>query len=233
MESGSSVFGDVMELIIGKTTVTLEDNGMYWVSGMAVDADGSPIAYHPSGKGLDATANAGHPGNWWGVVTDNGQPDGNPIVQGTNDIAPGYYVSPTSLCDKSKKAGDPAKYVDSVNVPYISLPPEARHFGGIHFGDLAWVCNKPNGMNGPAIFADGGPKGKLGEGSVMLATSLGINPDPRHGGIGSGIAWVVFPGSTLNWPSSVKDIHDLAYVRLVQWGGLDRLKLIAEQNKVQ
>jgi cold shock CspA family protein len=35
----------------------------------AVDADGCPRAYGPNDTGLDWTANAGYPGNWWGIVT--------------------------------------------------------------------------------------------------------------------------------------------------------------------
>ena len=59
--------------------------------GMMVDADGSPQAYHPppdERKGLDNLADAGEPGNWWGIVTDNGKGSGNPVVQGSNDPAP-------------------------------------------------------------------------------------------------------------------------------------------------
>jgi len=40
---------------------------------MVVDADGAYHAFHPDDKsGLDFLANAGHPGNWMGLVTDNG-----------------------------------------------------------------------------------------------------------------------------------------------------------------
>src|SRR6478672_2561316 len=37
---------------------------------MYIDADGSPRAYGPNNSGLDWTANAGYPGNWWALVCD-------------------------------------------------------------------------------------------------------------------------------------------------------------------
>ena len=37
----------------------------------------------------DGIANTGHPGNWFGVVTDTGKTDGIPIVQGASDPCPG------------------------------------------------------------------------------------------------------------------------------------------------
>src|SRR3990172_2424520 len=68
---------------------------------MYIDADGSPRAYGPSNSGLDWTANAGSPGNWWGVVTDN---NGDPVIQGSGDPFPGMYVSSTSLVNHVKRS---------------------------------------------------------------------------------------------------------------------------------
>src|SRR5687767_14284317 len=49
--------------------------------GLAIDADGAPNAYHPEDRGIDHLANAGRPGNWWAVVTDDRSSKGTPIVQ--------------------------------------------------------------------------------------------------------------------------------------------------------
>lgn len=59
-----------------------EDRSAYFFeAGMAIDADGAYRAYHPTpGKGLDFLANAGSPGNWWALVTDNGKRSGNPVL---------------------------------------------------------------------------------------------------------------------------------------------------------
>src|SRR5207302_10540413 len=97
----------------------------FFTSKMSVDADGSPRAYHPDNhSGLDNLANAGHPGNWWAIVTDNGKKNGTPVIQGANDPAPGYYVSTTSLQDDTKRSTDPNRYVDAEVIPFIALPPE-------------------------------------------------------------------------------------------------------------
>jgi hypothetical protein len=73
--------------------------------GLRITADGSPRAYHRDPKlGLDFLANAGSTGRWGGLVTDS---KGEPVVQGENDPAPGYYVSLTSLQDRTKRPTDP------------------------------------------------------------------------------------------------------------------------------
>jgi hypothetical protein len=74
-----------------------KNSAFFYEAGMAIDADGAPKAYHPEDKGLDSLSNAGQPGDWYGIVTDSGDRDGNPIIQGSDDPAPGFYVSPTSL----------------------------------------------------------------------------------------------------------------------------------------
>ena len=79
---------------------TLQDDNsaFFYESGMMIDADGGYHAYHPDNKsGLDYLGNAGKPGNWWALVTDDGKPSGNPVVQSSSDPAPGFYISTTSL----------------------------------------------------------------------------------------------------------------------------------------
>src|SRR5436190_8751147 len=71
-----------------------------------IDADGAngqhglPPAYAPSSYGapaLDNLGDAGRPGNWWALATDNGHADGEPIVQTQGQPCPGAYISETSL----------------------------------------------------------------------------------------------------------------------------------------
>lgn len=173
-----------------------------WTAGLAIDADGSPHAYALDGKGLDRLANAGKPGKWWGLVVDA---DGDPVVQGEGDPAPGFFVSPTSLCDRSKRLSDPRRYVDSETVAYIAVPPElvAR---GVAMGDVALVAC--GALTTAAIVADVGPHGHLGEGSIALARALGIDADPRLGGCEGGVQVTLWPGThaTPAWPRSKLDI---------------------------
>lgn len=158
-----------------------------------IDADGSPRAYGPNNSGLDWTANAGSPGNWWGVVTDV---NGEPIIQGAGDPYPGMYVSTTSLVNSAYPSNNPLRYTNSETVPFFVLPSALVSLGGISIGDIGYVFNTQNGQGCYAIFADGGPAGKLGEGSIYLADQLGINSNPRTGGTSLGIIdYIVFPQS--------------------------------------
>src|ERR1700730_16261567 len=160
-------------------------------TGMAIDADGCPHAYHPDNIGLDDIKHGGHPGNWWGVATDNESCDGNPLIQNKNDPAPGYYVSTTSLINAKFGYRDPARYVNAREIPYFVVP--EKFLGLIILGDIAWIFNTANKLNCFAIFADIGPD--VGEGSIYLAEKLGIHNDPRIGGIDSGISYFIFNGS--------------------------------------
>ncbi len=180
-----------------------------FVSKMAIDADGSPRAYHPQNKGLDNLAYAGSEGNWWALVTDNGQKDGNPLIQGKGDPYPGYYISTTSLNDRRYALENPRRYVDSEKIPYFVLPPEIIDITGTELGDIAYVYNQKTGKGCFAIFADTGPQNKIGEGSMYLAAQLGIPNDPRSGGQDEGILYLVFPFSGNRQPRSIEEINKI------------------------
>lgn len=198
--------------------VQLIGNAFVWRSGMAVDADGSPHAYHPNPHatlGLDYLANAGYPGNWYGLACNN---QGTPYIQGPTDPAPGFCVSTTSLVDRTKKVEDPHRYVDSETVPYITTTKDMLHKGG-RLGDIAVVLHQ--GALAAAIVADVGPH--PGEGSLALAKLLGINSDPKHGGVSSGVSFVIFKNSARGWPRDRNEIATTAVGLFASWGGLDKL----------
>lgn len=160
---------------------------------LTIDADGSPRAYGPNNSGLDYTANAGSPGNWWGVVTNN---SGNPIIQGSGSPYPGMYVSTTSLINTAYAATSPFRYVNSEAIPFFVLPAAVKTLGNIQLGDIGYVYNTVTGLGCYAIFADGGPAGKLGEASIYLANQIGVNSNARTGGTSQGIIdYIIFPGS--------------------------------------
>ncbi|MBI3502637.1 MAG: N-acetylmuramoyl-L-alanine amidase [Bacteroidetes bacterium] len=185
---------------------------------MAIDADGSPRAYGPNDSGLDYTANAGYPGNWWGVVTDS---YGNPIIQTSSDPYPGLYVSTTSLVNSAYSSTKTQHYVNSEVVPFFVLPSAITSMG-VKLGDVAYVYNTSNGKSCYAIFADGGPSGKLGEGSIYLANQLGINSNARTGGTSSGIIdYVIFPNSGYGQGTipSVSQINSIGSTKLNAIGG--------------
>lgn len=179
----------------------------FFQSKMAIDADGSPRAYHPRNIGLDDLRHAGSKGHWWGIATDK---TGKPFIQTSKDPNPGYYVSTTSLCDARYPEHDPRKYVNSEKIPYIALPPELIKLTNTKLGDVGYVYNTHTKKSSFVIFADTGPKGKIGEGSIFLAKKLGIKDSPRTGGQASGVIYVVFPNSKVNGLYSIENIEKKA-----------------------
>jgi hypothetical protein len=160
-------------------------------AGLAIDADGSPRAYHPDNTGLDDLKHGGYPGNWWGVATSNELSTGTPLLQKASDPAPGFYVSTTSLIDARYEYQNQLRYVNAEEIPYFVLP---DHFSpDIQLGDIAWIYNTHNAQSSFAVFADTGPD--VGEGSIYLAKKLGIDHDPRYGGVNAGILYFIFNGS--------------------------------------
>lgn len=198
-----------------------EQTAFFFRSGMTIDADGAPRAYHPvSANGLDALGNAGKPGNWWALVTDNGKSTGKPVVQKESDPAPGFYISTTALEDTTKGRTDPRRYVDSSTIPYVVLPPDVMKTLKARMGDFAVVVNSNNHKLSHVIVADQGPKGQIGEGSIALADALGIPSNPRHGGIANGVLYLVFPGSGNRKPRSLEEINTEAARLFEAWGGI-------------
>lgn len=192
------------------------ENVYFYRSGFCVNADGGRTAYHINNIGLDYLQNAGSPGNWWGIACDG---DGNPY------IAPsGYYVSTTSLCDSRFPESSPERYVDSESIPFYVLP-SGKHFGA-KLGDYAYVYSTNKGVGAGAIFADGGPPDKIGEGSIALAKLLQIESSPKDGGCEDGVIWVVFPCSRDQeiFPIDLNKLQRKATKLFQDWGGLTRLE---------
>ena len=199
---------------------------------MTIDADGSPNAYHPpvaadgagdvvgdnagDDAGLDELSNAGEPGHWNGIITDE---NGQPLIQQARDPFPGYYISCTSLSDKTKTFRDPTRYVDASKIPYVVLPQDVADRGGARLGDFAVVVNLRNGKSSFAIYAD---IGTLGEGSVELANALGIQSDARHGGESDGILYLLFPGSGNRRPRTIAEIQSEGEKLLLNQREIDR-----------
>ncbi|HEY2712484.1 MAG TPA: hypothetical protein VGI60_08225 [Chthoniobacterales bacterium] len=203
----------IIGTIDGSDIVEQDDKSVTFTSGATLDGDGAngqfggDPCYAPEGWGttLDILRNAGHPGNWYGVVTDNGKKTGTPIIQKTGDPCPGTYVSATSLFLRDAQGNhlpdsSPFKYVDSATVPFIVVPPAIINgVAGIVMGCKAIVTNTINGKSVDAVVADGGPTDHLGEISVACAKALGIGIGAPHAANGGGvdsstIRYQLFPG---------------------------------------
>jgi hypothetical protein len=188
---------------------------LLWQSGMSIDGDGSPRCYHPdSSRGLDRLANAGGGGTWWGIVCND---QDQPIVQGPNDPAPGYFVSATALVDSSRPTHDPARYVDSETVPYVVISQSFLPRYAVRLGDVAMVIYQTREVG--AVVADIGPRNHYGEGSIALADALGIPSSPRAGGVRQGVTFLIFQGSSRGWPREVAEIQAQARDLFDSWGG--------------
>ena len=196
-------------------------------AGMMICADGAPKAYHKSNdKALDYLANAGRPGNWWAIVTDE---RGKPVVQKASDPAPGYYVSTTSLMNPGFSDSDPSRYVDASKVPFIVLP--ARRFtrftttAPLRLSDLGVAYNIANGRMCLAQFAETGPVTKIGEASIALAEALGVNSNPKKGGLDNRqILYAVFPSTGIGRGMTKTQIDAAAQPIFNRWGGEARLR---------
>ena len=194
-------------------------------AGMAVDADGAFRAYHPNNRmGLDSIEHAGHPGNWWALATDTGNPEGRPVLQGENDPAPGFYVSMTSLFDASiTDEHNPRRFVDASSVPYVVLPPEGFQYAKL--GDFATVVNLRNGKVEGAIIADeSAPELPMGEGSIALARALSNDSDPRSGGVEKGVVYVIYSNSGNGKPRALDEIVSASQANFKRWGGFRTLR---------
>jgi Fungal chitosanase of glycosyl hydrolase group 75 len=149
---------------------------------MDVDVDGAPKAYGPPGTDtLDYPRNAHSMGHLdapvVGYMTENAPPH-QPIVQGPNDPAPGYYVSQTAYEDESNaNERDPRRYVDATAINYVVLGDKAHEMGA-RLGDLVAVYSLRTHRSVFGIVGDNGnPSGN--EGSLHLLQALGY---PFHNG---------------------------------------------------
>jgi len=204
----------IIGTIHGSDIVEEDDLSVTFSAGATLDGDGAngqfggdpcyaPTSY--SGRTLDVIGNAGGPGNWFGVVTDNGQVTGTPIVQGSGDPCPGAYVSATSLHlpgegGKPLLRSSPFRYADSATVPFIVVPPMiVKGVAGIVMGCRAVVTNTTNRKSTEAVVADRGPSNHLGEISVACARAIGVPTGTTHPANGGGanspdIHYRLFPG---------------------------------------
>ena len=229
-----------LAITVGVVPVYRVGPALAWSSGLQIDCDGGRHCYAPRGSSLaadDALANAGHPGDWWGIVTDTSKPDGEPILQGptpTDDSIqhdphrPGYYVSCTALVDPRFPRTDPCRYVDANAIPYISVPPEIEHEFGVKPGDVALVSF--NGRQSACVVGDVGPRKRLGEGSPALHRALGLS-GAHNAGVERGVSTLLWPGSRLSppWPRALDDIAAQVSGLVDQIGGAARALEALEQ----
>jgi hypothetical protein len=118
---------------------------------------------------------------------------------------------------------DPSgKLIQSNDIPYFVLPGGFAQTVGIKLGDLGAVFYQDKMEF--VIFADTGPKRKIGEGSICLHRSLGferVKPDGhiRDVGIDRDVLTLVFPGSGTGKPMPADEIRAKGHELYIALGG--------------
>ena len=142
---------------------------------MAVDVDGAPRSYGPNDKAaldfeLNAHVGAKKSGAIVGYLIDK---QANPIIQGPNDPAPGFYISKTGYKDvNNQKETDPRRCVNAAEINYTVLASSARNIG-VKPGDFCVVHAIDKNKTVFAIVGDtGNSSGR--EGSLALLQRLGF-----------------------------------------------------------
>jgi hypothetical protein len=114
-----------------------------------------------------------------GLTTANCNARADPAYQGS------------TLCMASD-----GRFLAADETQYFVIPLPSWRFdyrgAGIQPGNVGAIVYGDKLVYG--VFADVGPETAIGEASYATAVALGINPDPGHGGVNSGVTYIVFPG---------------------------------------
>jgi hypothetical protein len=159
-------------------------------------------------------------------VADPASP-ARPFVQTSGEFA-GFFLSMTTLQDRSRAVTDAARYVDARTTPYVVFPGRFFRMAGTgRLGVLGMARNLSTGQTSPMIFADvGAQEHELGEVSIKLAENLGgrdVSPRTSRGAPRGPFAYVIFPGSeaTPPWPLTADQLQQRAEAQLRKVGGWD------------
>jgi hypothetical protein len=226
---------------------------------MAVNTDGAPDSYHPDDIGITHICNGVSVGascTWkadclpefrqaktegfrgptricfFAMVADA---NGVPLIQGSGDPKPGFFISTTALRQPGIPADKPAAYLDSNEIPFVVIPStwQTQAYQGLGLGDYAAVFRKSTRALSFAIVGDLGPRKKLGEGSVALHLALGNDPFQTRNGVrrarkgiaGRDVVYLLFPGSRKTGePTPKESIVQEGRRLLEEFGGEAKLR---------
>ena len=118
--------------------------------------------------------------------------DGKVTTQCNSTTDP-YFQNQTAATDSQ---GNP---LDAANLPYVVIPGKSSRFdygaAGLKMGSVVLVLYK--GQVEYAVLGDVGPSADIGEASYATAKALGVNPDPKVGGVDApDVLYVAFTGAT-------------------------------------
>jgi len=98
--------------------------------------------------------------------------------------------------DTTPDYSDKTKALNSRKVPFFVFPPQLiRAVPQVVLGSGGTATNINTNASSPLVVGDVGPDDKLGEGSICLASRLGVDPNPLTGGTNDRIIRVeIYPG---------------------------------------
>ncbi|WP_267242364.1 glycoside hydrolase family 75 protein [Streptomyces sp. PR69] len=103
------------------------------------------------------------------------------------------------------------RHLNAEKLPFIVVPAPSRIWDyrahGIRGGSAAAVIYRDRVQY--AVVGDTGPTTVIGEASYAAAKALGIDPDPRGGGVPSGVTYIVFKNTRV---SPIEDRAEAARV---------------------
>lgn len=89
--------------------------------------------------------------------------------------------------------------LDAAALPFVVVPAPSGIWdyrdAGIRGGGVVAIVHRDRVVY--AVVGDAGPAGLVGEASYAAARSLGIDPDPSHGGVASGVTYILFRNSVV------------------------------------
>lgn len=108
--------------------------------------------------------------------------------------------------------------LDPLVTPYFVLPIgfEALH-PEVKLSDIAAIVHRDRVTY--ALYGDRGPRGKIGEASILTAGRLGIPANPAHGGAPHGVTTIIFPGSGTGAPLHASEIDAVGRALFAKAGG--------------
>ncbi len=116
--------------------------------------------------------------------------DGKTTAQCNSTTDPSYQ-NQTAATDSQ---GNP---LDAAALPYVVIPSNGTRFNytnaGLKMGSVVLVIY--GGKIEYGILGDTGPTNIIGEASYAMAKNLGINPDPKVGGVDKGVTYIAFTGT--------------------------------------
>lgn len=203
----------LLDTIQGQPVYQYDFNRVTFIGDADIDADGmngqsgpDKVAYRPDNHGFEHLGNAGYPDHpeWYTSILLCHELQ--PVRQSADSLSPGAFISKTAYEWRHLDKEDPSRWVDSFSVPYIVVPSGIRKKAkGVVLGCRAQVTYK--GKIIPCGVLDIGPARKVGEVSIALAREMGIDYNPRNGGIDTfNVKYEFWPGEPFGFAGRTYDL---------------------------